>query len=71
MKLECANCRQVFDKDDEILTITDNQLIFRYFDRPDGRDNAFCSEECLCDALMAEYVSIDEFKKMYKEIDEE
>lgn len=27
MKLECANCGKVFDKDDDILTITDNQLI--------------------------------------------
>ncbi|MDE7049914.1 MAG: hypothetical protein K2O75_03500 [Lactobacillus sp.] len=41
MKLECANCGKVFDKDDDILTITDNQLILRYFDWPDGRDNAF------------------------------
>lgn len=34
MDLKCANCGTVFDEDDDILTITDNQLIFRYFDCP-------------------------------------
>lgn len=32
MDLKCANCGKVFDKDDDILAITDNQLILRYFD---------------------------------------
>lgn len=67
MDLKCANCGKVFDKDDDILAITDNQLILRYFDWPDGRDNAFCSEYCLCKALMVKCVSLDEFKEMYKE----
>lgn len=32
MDLKCANCGKAFDEDDDILTITDNQLTLRYFD---------------------------------------
>ena len=35
-------------------TITDNFLIFNYFDELDGSDNAFCCESCVAAAVMTE-----------------
>lgn len=46
----CANCGE--DLEDEFYYFSDNYLQIKYFDEPDGSDNAFCSKECACQALM-------------------
>ncbi len=50
----CANCGA--ELGDEYYTVRDNFLQVKYFEEPDGHDNAFCSQECACEALMIEAV---------------
>lgn len=53
----CAKCGKRLD--DEFLMVQDNFLQVKYFDDPDGLDNAFCSSECLMNALSVATVEME------------
>ncbi len=55
----CANCQSEI-LDEEYLMIRDNFLLVNYFDDPDGLDNIFCSEHCVCESLFVSGVEIVE-----------
>ncbi|WP_313166691.1 DUF1642 domain-containing protein [Streptococcus parasuis] len=55
----CANCQSEI-LDEEYLMIRDNFLLVKYFDDPDGLDNIFCSEHCICESLSVAGVEIVE-----------
>lgn len=56
----CAKCG--CELGDEFYLFTDNFLQIKYFDS--NENNAFCSPECACDALMLE--SIPNTKKSFE-----
>lgn len=47
--LYCANCNKPITGD--YLMIGDNYLQVKYFDDPSGKDNVFCSEDCLMQSI--------------------
>lgn len=46
----CATCN--VELKDEFYYFSDNYLQVKYFEELDGSDNAFCSKDCACKALM-------------------
>lgn len=50
----CAECGA--ELGDEFWMIRDNFLQVKYFSDPNGADNAFCCDTCLCESIMAEVV---------------
>ena len=55
----CASCQSEI-LDEEYLMIQENFLLVNYFDDPDGLDNIFCSEHCICESLFVAGVEIVE-----------
>jgi hypothetical protein len=53
----CAVCG--IELEDMFFRYMDNFLQMKYFEEPDGSDNAFCSQECSSEALMLDYVLND------------
>lgn len=58
-KIYCAECGDLIMN--YCYTIGDNFLQVRYFDDPEGLDNVFCSQECLCKSLSVRFVSGDDY----------
>jgi hypothetical protein len=50
----CAECGE--ELGERIYTYFDNFLRTKYFEEPDGSDNAFCSDLCALAALMCDEV---------------
>lgn len=48
---QCAECGKDIDPDDTYYIVGDNYLQRNYFDDPDGKDNIFCSKDCLLRSL--------------------
>ena len=48
---QCAYCGKDIGPDDVYYSVGDNFLQTRYFDDPDGKDNVFCSKDCLLRSL--------------------
>ena len=48
----CAFCKK--ELGESYFLFCDNHLQAKYFDCPDGSDNAFCDQNCACGALMLE-----------------
>lgn len=44
---QCAEYGKDIDPDDTYYIVGDNYLQRNYFDDPDGKDNIFCSKDCL------------------------
>ena len=65
----CANCQSEI-LDEEYLMIRDNFLLVKYFDDPDGLDNIFCSEHCICESLSVAGVEIveEQMKQLLRSI---
>lgn len=53
----CVNCQSEI-LDEEYLMLQENFLLVNYFDDPDGLDNIFCSEHCICESLFVAGVEI-------------
>lgn len=61
----CAECGCELGK--TVWRVLDNTLQIKYFDKFDGSDNAFCSEECLLRSISAEEVAnTTEIVSIYK-----
>ena len=65
-KFVCAQCGEEIGPGETYLKVCDNFLQRRFFDDPDERDNVFCSQACVCDAL-----SVMEFEVPDSEMEEE
>ncbi|MCH4010356.1 MAG: hypothetical protein LKE77_08365 [Companilactobacillus sp.] len=56
----CAECSQSIGFGEMYYSIGDNFLQFNYFEREDGSDNIFCSQQCLMDSLSVEQDEVEE-----------
>lgn len=68
-KFYCANCGNEIDLEMGVFMFRDNYLQVKYFD--DNKSNRFCCKNCACEALMGEYVKVDEVPLDNDEQDEE